>query len=69
MSNNTHSYIGITSNTAGEVVIIVGDDEGEATTQMSPGAARRVAVKLIEEAEIASKIGPPILNGHKEVRA
>lgn len=65
MSN--HSYIGITSSTAGEVVVIVGDDGSEATTSMTPQAARRVAVKLIEEAEIAAQSG--ILNGRKEIRA
>ena len=62
----SNGYIGITSNTAGEVVVIVGDDGGESATAMSPGAARRVAVKLIEESEIAAQSGD--LNGRKALR-
>jgi len=59
------SYIGIGVDNA-EVVVIVGEGGDEKSTSLAPGAARRVAIKLLEaigeaEAEAISK-------GSKEIR-
>lgn len=52
---NSNSRIGVTSTTGGDVIIIIVSDDGEQSVNLPPAGARRVAVKLIEEAEIAEK--------------
>lgn len=60
---NTNGSIGVASTTGGDVIVIIVSDEGEQSVNLSPAAARRVAIKMIEEAEDAQRFGE--LNGRK----